>query len=358
MHVCKVKSLGVILVATLTLAIVSYGPFTVAQAAPVPTITVLPPAAPVSIPITIRGTDFLPGAKVDLSWFGFIIDVPGINGHLGNYPLKTGITVGSDGSFSTTIITPSDFSDVRHFINATQNGVGTGIVNATFTIMPRMHLSPQPTNYTEGQQVILHVYGGPLGSPAFFMGVSMFPEITVLKYTYDNGNWGYSTSHLETEGPIVTEGFIGGDIGGNITVRFKAVGGVGAHNIRGYVGGKETPPYLSCEIGGEADFYITGPSPDAKSVLNGLTSLNSRAATIDGDLDSISTRIGSVDGKATNIGTGVSTLQTNLGTVTTSLSGVKGSADNAVNYSIGALSLSAINLIILLAIGFRVFRKA
>ncbi len=77
----------------------------------------------------------------------------------------------------------------------------------------------------------------------------------VLKFTYDNTFWGFATSHLETEGPIVTGGFVGGDIGGNITIRFKANGGFTKHNIRGFAGGHNTPPYLSCEIGGEVEFY-------------------------------------------------------------------------------------------------------
>ena len=172
-----------------------------------PAITLSPPAGPVGIPITVNGTGFQSGATVDLSWFGYIVDVPGITGHMGDYPIKTGVTVAPDGSFVTTFITPYDFSDIAHFVNATQNGVGTGITNATFTIVPTLSLSPQPANYTDGQQVFLNVYGAPLGTAAFVMGLNPQNEVTVLKLTYDNTMWGFVTSHLATEGPIVTAGF-------------------------------------------------------------------------------------------------------------------------------------------------------
>ena len=36
--------------------------------------------------------------------------------------------------------------------------------------------------------------------------------------------------------------------------------GTGQHDIRGYTGDKETPPYVSCEIGGEAVFNVVGSS--------------------------------------------------------------------------------------------------
>jgi len=350
-----------------------------------PTVTVAPPAGPVGIPVTAMGSDFTPGATVDLYWFGYIVDVQGVNGSLGYYPIKTGVTVGPDGSFATTIITPYDFSDFLHFVNATQNGVGTGIINATFTIVPSLHLSPQPANYTDGQEALLHVYGGPLGTPAFLMGLSMLPEPTVIKFTYDNMFWGFATSHLETEGPIVTGGFIGGDVGGNITVRFKTIGLVGKHNIRGFVGGKETSPYVSCEIGGEAEFYILGPSLDTQTILNSLASLDATILSVQGDTATIKTNLGTINaslsdidtkivdiqgdtatietslgtitGTVTSVDNGVATIQTDLGTMTISVDGVKGSTDSAVNYGLGALALSAINLIILLVVVYRVFKK-
>lgn len=291
-----------------------------------PAITLLPPAAPVGTPITVDGTNFQPGATVDLSWFGYIIDIPGIKGHLDYYPIKTGTTVASDGSFQTTIIAPCDFSDITHFVNATQNGVGTGITNATFTIMPTISLSPQPANYTDGQQVFLTVYGAPLGTAAFAMGLNPQNETTVLKLTYDNAMWGFVTSHLATEGPIVTAGFTGGDIGGNATVRFNAVGEIGQHIIRGYVGAKDTPTYLPCEIGGQAVFTIAGPSLDAQTILSQLNN-------------------------------GVASIQTNLGNLTVSDQEVKNSSDTMGYYALVALGLTAINLIILVVIAVRVFRK-
>jgi hypothetical protein len=233
-----------------------------ASSDPSPTITLSPPAGPVHTPITVKGIGFKSGATVKLYWFGFILDVPGITGHLGYYPIKTGITVPLSGNFSTTIIAPYDFSDIAHFVNATQNGVGTGITNATFTIMPTLQLSPQKTVYKDGDQILLHVYGGPLGTAAFQMGLNPLNEIDVLKFTYDNALWGFATSHLQTEGPVVTGGLVGGDIGGNITISFKAVGSMGYHDIRGYLGTKNDPPvpYLPCVIGGEVEFYIWSPT--------------------------------------------------------------------------------------------------
>jgi hypothetical protein len=286
------------------------------------TITLSPTAGPVGTPITVNGTNFQPGATVNLSWFGYIVDVPGITGHLGYYPIKTGVTVAPDGSFVTTFITPYDFSDIAHFVNATQNGVGTGITNAAFTIVPTLSLSPQPTNYTDGQQAFLNVYGAPLGTAAFAMGLNPQNETTVLKLTYDNAMWGFVVSHLATEGPIVTAGFTGGDIGGNATVRFNAVGEVGQHIIRGYIGAKDTQPYLPCEIGGQAVFTIVGPSLDAQTILSNVTSVNN----------------------------GVATIQTNLGTLTTSVG-------NGANYGLAALALSAVDLIFLIVLLALVVRK-
>jgi predicted small secreted protein len=302
----RVRNIFVTLVAILLVSTVISALPTVRGVGP-PKITLLPPAGPVETPINIEGTDFKPGSRVDLTWFGYIIDVPGIKGHIGYYPIGTGVTVGSDGNFITTIVAPYDFTDITHFVNATQDGVGTGIVNATFTIIPSLLLEPQPTNYTDGQEIILHVYGGPLGTPALMMKLS--PRLTIIKFTYDNTFWGYATSHLETEGPIVTGGFVGGDIGGNITIRFKAVGGPGQHDIRGYTGDKETPPYLSCEIGGEAVFNVVGSNPDTQSILE---------------------KLGTVENKT----------------------------DSLANYGLGLIALSIVNLVILLAVAVRVLRKS
>jgi hypothetical protein len=348
-----------------------------------PTITLLPTAGPVGTPITVKGANFTAGATVNLSWYGFITDVPGITGHLGNYPIKTGITVASNGSFVTTFIAPYDISDVPHFVNATQNGSGTGIVNASFNIMPSMQLSPTPANYTEGQEVILHVYGAPTGTiPSPPTG-----ELMSLKFTYDNNYWGYDDSHLTTEGPIVTGGFTGGDIGGNITIRFLAVGGVGEHYIRAFEGPSTTGPWLSCEIGGEVTFYIVGPSSDTQAILNQLTALNAslnaeilsvhgdtatiktdlgninaslssiraKVVSIQGDTATIVTSIGTISGNVTSIKNGVLTIQTSLGSLT--LSDVDNSSDTAANYALAALVLSVISLIILLVVAIQVFRR-
>lgn len=230
-----------------------------ASSDPPASITLSPPAGPVGTPITVKGTGFASGT-VNLYWFGFILDVPGIKGHLDYYPIKTGIPVVS-GNFTATIFAPYDFSDITHFVNATQNGVGSGIIDANFTIMPTLWLSPKKTVYNDGDQMLLHVSGGPLGTAAFKMGLNPLNEIDVLKFTYDNSLWGFATSHLQTEGPVVTGGFTGGDIGGNITISFKAVGGMGHHDIRGYLGTKDDPPvpYLPCVIGGEVQFYIWVP---------------------------------------------------------------------------------------------------
>jgi hypothetical protein len=257
-----------LLVIILTMSIGSLGILTLeAQSASASSvspakITVSPAAGPVKTPITVKGVGFKSGAAVNLYWFGYILDVKGITGHLGYYPIKTGIKVPLSGNFSTKIVAPYDFSDITHFVNATQNGIGKGIVNASFTLMPTMQLNPKKTVYADGQQILLNIYGGPLGTAAFKMGLNPQNETTVLKLTYDNTMWGFAVSHLATEGPIVTGGFTGGDIGGNITIRFNAVGAIGYHDIRGYSGTKNDPPvpYLPCEIGGEVKFYIWSPA--------------------------------------------------------------------------------------------------
>jgi len=324
----KPKYTGIILVTILTLAIGSFA-IPPAHTQGPPTITLLPPAAPPGTPITVSGTDFTPGATVDLYWFGYIVDIPGIKGSLGYYPIKTSITVNTDGSFVTTIIAPYDFTDVPHFVNATQNGIGVGITNTTFTIVPILKLSTQPPKFAEGQEVILHVYGGPLGTPAFMMGFSEHgPQ--VIKFTYDNTFWGFATSHLETEGPIVTQDGVAGDVGGNITIRFKAVGGVGKHNIRAFIGGKETSPYISCEVGGEVNFEVEGES---------------------------GTSLGTLDTTVTSLNDDVATIQTDLGNLALSISELEGSTESGDNYVFAALALSIINLIVLLAVATRVFRK-
>lgn len=387
MHKRNTNSFAVFLAAIIALSIGSFIMVpSKALASGSPAITLLPPAAPPGTPIVVNGASFQSGATVDLSWFGYIVDVPGISGHIGYYPIKTGVTVAPDGSFQTTIITPYDFSDTIHFVNATQNGQGTGITNATFTIAPTLSLSPQPANYTDGQQVFLTVYGAPLGTAALAMGLNPQNEVTVLKLTYDNTMWGFVTSHLATEGPIVTAGFTGGDIGGNATIRFSAVGGVGQHIIRGYVGAKDTPPYLPCEIGGQAVFTIVGPSLDTESILSKLSSLDTQILSVQGDtaivktglgnvttslsnidaritslqgsVATVSTDVGTLSGNVTSVSNGVATIQTNLGTLTVSDAAVKNSSDTAGYYALIVLVLALIELIILAVVATRVYRKS
>jgi len=303
MHIYTRRSSSLLLAAMLTLSISIFAlPTAYAQAEPAPSITILPPAGPPGIPITVKGSDFTPGANVDLYWFGYIVDIPYTRGHLGYYAIKTGITIGADGSFTTVITAPYDFSDVPHFVNATQNGAGTGIVNATFQIVPSLHLSPEPAKYKQGQEVFLHVYGAPTG----FFPVPPEMRPMVLKFTYDNTEWGFATSHLETEGPIVTGGFgVGGvgDVGGNITIRFKAVGGLGRHSIRAYVGGSQTPPYLPCEIGGEVVFVIKSLSQSTKPILTALDELGTSEETV----MSLNSDVGAIEAQ-----TSVTSLQSSV----------------------------------------------
>jgi hypothetical protein len=306
----------VFLAPILVLSIANFNVTTVKAAEP-PSITLLPPAGPVGIPIAVNGNGFAPGANISLTWFGNIVDVPGIAGHVATYTIKSGITADQNGNFTTTIISPSDFSDIPHQVNATQNGIGTGITNATFTTVPTLILSPQPANYANGQQIFLNITGGPLGAAA--LPITGASSETVLKFTYDNVMWGFDTSHLNTEGPVSTGGFTGWDIGGNISIRFTAVGEVGTHSIRAYAGEKDTPIWLSCEIGGQVNFNITGPSSDSQTILNNLTSLNSTILSVQGD---------------------TATIKTNVGNAT----------NNEANYSLAALGLSAIDLILLIAL--------
>jgi hypothetical protein len=349
----KGNSAAVFLALILALAIGSFITMQAKALAAPPTITLVPPAAPPGTPITVNGANFQPGAAVNLSWYGYIVDVPGTTGHLGYYSIKTGITVASDGTFSTTVIAPYDIGDVAHFVNATQNGDGTGIINGTFNIMPSMQLSPTPANYTEGQEVILHVYGAPTGT----IPVPPTMELESLKFTYDNTQWGYDDSHLTTEGPIATGGFTGGDIGGNITIRFAAVGGVGEHDIRAFEGPSTTAAWLSCEIGSEVTFYIVGPSSDTQTILNDLSNIDAKIVSIQGDVATITTNMGTISGNVTSISNGMATVNTNLGTLTLSVDGEKSSTDTTVNYGLAALILSVIDLTILLAVAILVLRK-
>jgi hypothetical protein len=53
----------------------------------------------------------------------------------------------------------------------------------------------------------------------------------------------------------------------------------------------------------------------------------------------------------------MATVQTKLGNLTLSVDGIKSSTDTTVNYGLGALTLSVIDLIILIAVAILVLRK-
>jgi hypothetical protein len=217
-------------------------------------ITLSPPAGPVQTPITVTGSGFNPGATVDLYWFGYMVG----SHSLGYYPIKTGITAGSGGDFITTINAPYDFGvNVLHNVNATQDGNGQGVVNATFNLVPSIRLETQPAKYKEGQEVMLQVFGAPAEGIMISPAPGAPPELPILKFTYDNNYWGWILSHM-TPVPVAT-GFPTGDAGGNATIRFNAVGGSKIHTIRAYEGSVTTVgPWLGCEIGGEVTFEVTG----------------------------------------------------------------------------------------------------
>jgi hypothetical protein len=261
------KYVAMVLISVLTSAIISFAILTTrAQNLPLPPeidqsidldppeITLFPPVGPVQTPITVKGTGFTPSATVDLYWFGYIASTHS----LGYYPIETGVTAAPDGTFTTTIIAPFDFGiNVPHNVNATQNGVGTGITNATFAIVPSMQLNPGIGKYKEGQKAILHIYGAPAEGIPYSPAPGAPPEIPILKLTYDNNYWGWIWSHMEPV-PVAT-GYPTGDVGGNATIRFRATGEPKLHSIRAYEGSIATiGPWLGCEIGGEVLFYIDG----------------------------------------------------------------------------------------------------
>ena len=252
------KYVAVLILGVLTLTAVGFALITTnvqnARALGSAAITLLPPVGPVQTPITVNGTGFASGANVNLYWFGYIAS----SHTLDYYQTKTNITAASDGTFLTTIIAPFDFGiNVLHNVNATQNGSGTGITNATFTIVPTMKLSPQPTKYKEGQEVFLQIFGAPAQGIAVSPSPCAPPEVPILKFTYDNSYWGWIWSHIEPV-PVAT-GFPTGDIGGNATIRFAVTGASGLHVIRAYEGSIATiGPWLGCEIGGQVHFRIVG----------------------------------------------------------------------------------------------------
>jgi hypothetical protein len=264
----RTRNFAILLVATLTLSFGAYAVLlghtpNVSAAPSSAKITLFPPAGPVQTPITVSGTGFTPGASVDLSWFGYVAS----SNSLGYYPIKTGIIAGSDGSFQSTFKAPFDFGvNVLHNVNATQNGVGSGIMNTAFNIVPSLQLKTQseftnnqgvyPT-YFEGQEVVLQLFGVPADGIPVSPGPGAPPEIPIMKLTYDNNYWGWIWSHMVPV-PVAT-GFPTGDAGGNATIRFTVVGTSKVHTIRAYEGSLATiGPWLGCEIGGEVKFETVG----------------------------------------------------------------------------------------------------
>ena len=71
----------------------------------------------------------------------------------------------------------------------------------------------------------------------------------------------------------------------------------------------------------------------------------------------INTNLGTLTGTVTSINSTVATIQTSLGTLEVTDQGVKSSSDTTGNYTLAALALSIISIIILLAVAIQVFRK-
>ena len=312
-----------------------------------PKIVLLPSAGPVGTPIIVNGTGFSSGATVDLWWFGYIVDTIGVKGHLGYYRIKSGIKVSLDGNFLSTFTAPYDFGPgITHYVKATKNGIekctidekcttdGKSTAYASFTILPSLQLSPQPANYKQSQNVTLYIYGAPISEKTCMDGQPS--SLKVLRLTYDNSEWGYAASHLQTQGATVTGGLAGGDIGGNATIDFTAVGWIGEHVIRAYVGEKDAAPNLQTEIGGQIEFYIQGPASDTQTILDKLNALNSTIASLQSDINTmkndvstiknntntITSILNSMNATIVSIKGDVATLITSVGTLTTSISSI------------------------------------
>jgi hypothetical protein len=257
----RTRNFAILLVVALTLSVGAFAVFLVhapnVSAVPVTAkITLSPPVGPVQTLITVSGTGFTPGASVVLSWYGYQSGPP----YLGYHTIKTGIVAKSDGTFTTTFNAPFDFGvNVVHNVNATQNGHGNGITNTSFNIVPSLKLKNPSAKVKEGQQVWLQLFGVPAQGIAVSPGPGAPPEVPIMKITYDNNYWGWIWSHLVPV-PVAT-GYPTGDVGGNATIRFTAVGSSKIHSIRAYEGSLTTiGPWLGCEIGGEVKFEITGKS--------------------------------------------------------------------------------------------------
>jgi hypothetical protein len=322
-----------------------------------PKIVLSPSTGPVGTPITVNGTGFSSGAIVDLWWFGYIVDIPYVKGHLGYYPIKSNISVSLDGNFLSTFAAPYDFGPgITHYVKAIKKCTEKCTYNeecthnekctyhddctsdgkceayASFTIRPSLQLSPQPANFEQSQNVTLYIYGAPIGEKVCMDGQPS--NLKVLRLTYDNSEWGYATSYLRTQGTTMTGGLAGGDIGGNATIRFTAVGWVGEHVIRAYLGEKDAAPNLQTEIGGQVEFYILGSGSDTQAVLDKLDALNATVASLQSDISAMKSDVGTIKNNTDTIASvlnsmnativsikgDVATLITSVGTLTTSLS--------------------------------------
>ena len=310
-----------------------------------PKIVLSSSAGPVGTPITVNGTGFSSGAIVGLWWFGYIVDTPSINGHLGYYRIKSGINVGLNGNFLSTFIAPCDFGPgITHYVKAIKNEIGKCATDekcityekstayASFTILPSLQLSPQPANYKQSQNVTLYIYGAPISENVCMDGQPS--SLKVLRLTYDNSEWGYMASHLKTQGTTVTGGLAGGDIGGNATIEFTAVGWVGEHVIRAYVGEKDAAVNLQTELGGQVEFYIVGPTSDTQAIIDKLNALNATITSLQSDINAMKSDVSttknntntiiniltSLNATIVGIKGDVATLITSVGTLTTSLS--------------------------------------
>jgi hypothetical protein len=322
-----------------------------------PKIALSSSTGPVGTPITVNGTGFSSGATVDLWWFGYIVDMPYVKGHLGYYQIKSNISVSLDGNFLSTFTTPYDFGPgITHYVKAIKKCTEKSTYNeecthyekcthydecasygkceayASFTIRPSLQLSPQPANFEQSQNVTLYIYGAPIGEKVCMEGQPS--NLKVLRLTYDNSEWGYVTSYLRTQGTTMTGGLTGGDIGGNATIRFTAVGWVGEHVIRAYLGERDAAPNLQTEIGGQVEFYILESASDTQAVLDKLDALNATVASLQSDISAMKSDVGTIKNNTDTIASvlnsmnatlvsikgDVATLITSVGTLTTSLS--------------------------------------
>jgi hypothetical protein len=88
-----------------------------------------------------------------------------------------------------------------------------------------------------------------------------------------------------------------------------------------------------------------------------LSDINAQIVSLQGNVATVSTDLGTLTGNVTSINNGVATIQTNLGTLTTSVDNMQGTTNNEANYSMAALGLAAVDLILLIVLLALVARK-